>query len=204
MPLQNRIDPFGDIFATPARGLWMGNRGCLHDDQKRIVREWKTKYWLICTLTSGDTRRTLMKPGWYTELFFMDEPTALAAGHRPCPQCRGQAYRSFKSAFATAAAAAGRQINSASDIDAVLHIERLGNSRPQVEASTLPDGAMVKVDGKAWAKKGSRLFKWTPDGYKSTRPTGSIRAELLTPASTVAALHAGYEVSFHPSVGEFD
>ena len=163
MPLQNRVTPFGEIIATDARGDFMGNRGgCLHDAERRLVRQWAGRAWITCRLEFKGNRRTVMTPGLYTELLFLDEATALAAGHRPCAECRRDDYRRFKALFADALAARAVTIKTAPDMDAVLHAERLSPQRTEAEARDLPDGVMVALEGEAWLKWGNALHAWTP------------------------------------------
>lgn len=197
MPLQNRVDPFGALFATPHRGAWMGNRGRLHDAQRNIVRRWAGKCWIACALQFKDYRRAaLMRPDSYTELFFLDEATAYAAGHRPCAECRRADYNRFKAAF-TAVHPAAR---TAADLDAILHRERTG-PRAQARPADLPDGAMVAEAGQAWLKAGAALRLWTPAGYAEARALPQAAMDVLTPATTVALLRAGLPVQIDASAG---
>ncbi len=193
MPLQNRVDPFGQIIATPERGAWMGNRGLLHDAHQNIRRPYRLKAWLTCVLEFRGRRRTVMSPGLYTELFFMDEATAFAAGHRPCYECRRADYNRFKAA---AEAGSGLTLPTAGDMDATLHAERmdpLGDKRSYgAPLADLPDGVMISQAGAPWLKWQEELHRWTPGGYTDRRPLGSGEAQVLTPHLTVAALTAGY------------
>ncbi len=199
-PLQNRVTPFGDIIADPARGALMGNRGGrIHDPATRTLtpRRWASRQWICCLTLFGERRRAVMGPG-YTELFFLDEVTALAAGHRPCFECRRDAARAFAAALA---AGRGEGRRPAGDIDRLLHAERLegrGKRIHQAALATLPDGAMIAVDGEAFAVSGDRLLAWTPAGYGRVvaRPSAGTAA-VLTPASAVAALSAGYRPLWH-------
>ena len=211
MPLQNRVDPFGGIAASPARGLFTGNRGVIHDPGTRslLSRRWTTKAWIVCDLVHPRERRRDVfgsngpdgAAGW-TELFFLDEVTALAAGHRPCFYCRREAATRFADAFAEAFRIAGRK---ATDIDARLHAERLasgGTTRPLTEAETraLPDGAMVALGGRPFAVRHGALLPWSFSGYGPppphcrSLPEGAI---LITPPTTVAVLKAGYRPVWH-------
>lgn len=176
----------------------MGNRGRLHDVNKRIVRKWTTKSWLICALTFGGRKRQIMGPTTYTELFFLDEPTALAAGHRPCAECRRSDYRAYKQAFVDGQGIADTSVVTAADMDRRLHADRTGE-RHLCAAAALPDGAMVALDGAVWLKTDERLLRWTPSGYSESRKTPIDAVEVLTPAATVAALIEGYRPTFHPS-----
>ena len=198
MPLQNRIDPFGTIFATEHRGDLMGNRGRLHDANKAIVRPWNGKAWITCALAFNGRKRELMSPDSYTELFFLDEATALAAGHRPCAECRRADYNRFKAAFTQAQAAQGVDVHGAGDVDGVLHRERRATRRTG-QAAALPDGVMLALDDQAWLKVDDALRLWTPAGYTASRPLPAFELEVLTPASTVVALQAGYVVQLHRS-----
>jgi hypothetical protein len=193
MPLQNRVTPLGELIATPERGLVYGNRGRLHDDERRIRRQWQVKRWISCRLEFRGRHRTggPMPPGRYTGLFFLDEATAFAAGHRPCAECRREDYVRFM-------ALAGE--SRADDIDARLHEERLG-PKPTRTVSALPDGAFVLLDGAPWLVLRGELLRWTPAGYAQRRPA-SGRARVLTPLSALPALEAGWNgvVPFlHPS-----
>src|SRR5512146_245181 len=125
MPLQNRVDPYGKLHAVAARGAWMGNRGILHDDARRIVAPWRLKRWITCTLIFRGRQREVFAPRRYSELFFLDEATSFAAGHRPCAECRRERYNEFRAAWS--AANTGdllKQKAGADEIDRVLHAER--------------------------------------------------------------------------------
>ena len=203
MPLQNRATPFGEIVAVEGRGLLMGNRGILHDDQRRIVRAWQVQRWIACVTEFRGRRRELMRPHSYTELFFLDEAAAFAAGHRPCAECRHADYQRFKSAWATAHG----QPPSAEAMDAVLHADRLeGRGRNQgkrtyhAEIATLPDGVYLALDGRAWLLWRGSLLAWSAGAYTERRPVPrSGMVEALTPAALVAVFRAGYTPSVHPS-----
>ena len=197
MPRQNRVTPYGELIAVPDRGMFWGNRGVLHDDQGRLVRYSRARAWLICVLEFKGRRRTLMTPGRLTELFFLDEATGLAAGHRPCGECRRGDYQAFKWAF-------GVGSGGASEMDARLHADRL--VRPGVRRryaaspSTLPDGTMVEASGQPWLVHEGGLLAWTPGGYGSWRVVEpSSEVTVITPRATVAALAAGYRPVVHPS-----
>jgi hypothetical protein len=201
MPLQNRVDPFGEVFADPARGLWLGNRGVLHDDRRTIRRPWQVRRWITCRLTFRGRHREVMSPRTWTELFFLDEATAFAAGHRPCGQCRYADYRRFRDLWHTVHP--GDPVG-ADWIDRRLHAERLaGRSGKRTEAARLaelPDGTFIAQDGGAWLVQGSLLLRWSPAGYFDRRPrppTG--RVEVLTPLSVVEIFRAGYRPHVHPT-----
>ena len=193
MPLQNRVTPLGDVVAVPDRGLVYGNRGCLHDASGRIVRRYGTRRWIACRLEfKGWHRSPLMQPGKLTELFFLDEATAFAAGHRPCAECRREDYRRF-----LAIAGATR----ADEIDARLHAERLG-ARRRLPARELPDGTFVVLGGAPWLALGDELLRWTPGGYADRVPEPAGPVEVVTAPTLVDVLHAGWSGAvplLHPS-----
>jgi hypothetical protein len=206
MPLQNRVTPFGEIVATPQRGLLMGNRGIIHDPATKTLlrRRWATKAWIVCRCDYKGRRRDVMARRSWTELFFLDEATALAAGHRPCFFCRRAAAQAFRAAWAKGN---GGMRPAASDMDAILHGERLqrGTKRIHILMSPmedLPDGAMIAANGIAFVIAAGRPLLWSADGYHSAGALPFVDG-LLTPPSTVAALRAGYRPALHPSV-EFD
>ena len=190
-PLQNRVDPFGELRATPERGGLMGNRGGrLHrDDQTLSASRWKTRHWLICVCEFKNRHRDVWGR-FYTELFFLDEPTALAAGHRPCFECRRAAAKAFIAAFPGAP-------SGVETMDEALHRERVENRVKRLwraRLGDLPDGAMIARDRRAHAVRSGRLLPWSFAGYEAP---GSLDADalvdVLTPPSTVAALKAGYK-----------
>jgi hypothetical protein len=200
MPLQNRVTPFGDIVALAGRGLVMGNRGVLHDDSRRIVRYSQVRRWLACRIEFRGRRRIIMRPHSYTELFFLDEATAFAAGHRPCAECRHADYRRFCTLWAICH---GEPV-SADIIDRQLHRDRLAGRRAKrvyrEDLADLPDGAYIAVDDRAWLVWGKALFAWSARGYTERRKRSAHReVDVLTPRSTVAVLAAGYQVAVHPS-----
>ena len=196
MPHRNRVTPLGEIIAHPARGLVFGNRGCLHDDDGRIRRNYAVRRWIACRLDFKDRRRELLQPGRYTELFFLDEATAFAAGHRPCAECRREDYNRFVELSDGLRAAA---------IDDRLHAERF--TRHEAPVDELPDGAFVLCDGAPWLVRGDSLLRWTPAGYTDAmpRPAGT-RACVVTPPSLVAVLRRGWRPTavplVHPSVAD--
>jgi hypothetical protein len=194
MPLQNRVTPLSELIAVPARGLVYGNRGCLHDEHGRIRRRYAVKRWIACRLEfRGWHREPLLQPGRFTELFFLDEATALAAGHRPCALCRRADYVRFTEIWSTLHPGRG----GADAIDAQLHTERVGPARAQrhheADLDALPDGAFVLEDGAPRLVLGERLLTWTAAGYVDPRPRGAgRRAVLVTPPSLVGVLEAGW------------
>lgn len=203
MPLQNRVTPFGDIVAILQRGLFTGNRGIIHDPATRTLlkRRWASRAWLICVCEFQGRRRAVMGRRTWTELFFLDEAVALAAGHRPCFFCRRRAAQAFRAAWAGSRAA---KAPPASEIDAVLHAERLDRGRKRLHAlpggaDDLPDGTVVAAAGEAYTLAHGRAFRWTPCGYE--RAAEIPRADaLITPPSTLAALCAGYRPVLHQSI----
>jgi hypothetical protein len=199
--LQNRVTPRGEIVSAPERGTLMGNRGVLHDGARQIVRPWQLIRWIACATAFRGRWRPVMAPGRWTELFFLDEATALAAGHRPCAHCRHADYQRFRRAWS---AARGIDLPSADAIDRLLHADRLTGRREQrtylERRDDLPDSAMVLLDGEAWLVRGDELLRWSLAGY-GPRRSGDLpeRLEVLTPRSAVAALAAGYAPAVHES-----
>ena len=203
MPLQNRVTPFGEILALPERGLFTGNRGIIHDPATRtlLARRWTGKAWIVCLCEYKGMRREVMGGRSWTELFFLDEATALAAGHRPCFFCRREAANRFRASWAQ-----GNQVAppSAPDMDRVLHAERLDGKAKRRhplpgKIGDLPDGAMIAVGDEAFVVLHGKAFRWTPAGYRrATLPLQN--AQLLTPPSTVRTLDAGYDPVLHPSL----
>lgn len=199
MPLQNRVTPFGDVVALAGRGTLMGNRGILHDDARRVVRPFQVRRWIACRLEWRGRKRTVMTPHRYTELFFLDEAAAFAAGHRPCAECRREDYRTFCRVWE--AAGCGRP--AADEMDLVLHAERLDGRRKRIHLAPyrdLPDGTYVARDGRPWLVWGDALRLWTDGGYAQTapRPRGGD-GEVLTPPSIVRAFAAGYRPAIYPA-----
>lgn len=204
MPLQNRVDPFGRLVATPEYGTLMGNRGCLHNNRREIVAgaASTTDAWVTCLPATDGPKRQLMRPGWYTELFFLDEATALSAGHRPCGQCRRAAYVAFKTALAIGNAGRIPEIRTGKQADLLMKVDRSRRDAGDFESrrpSDLPDGAMFERGGKAWLKLRDRALEWRFSGYGNARslPAGSVK--VITPRSTLVALGAGYDCTWHES-----
>jgi hypothetical protein len=205
MPLRNRVTPLGDLVAEPGRGLVYGNRGCLHDRDGAIVRGYNGTRWISCRLEfRGRRRRPLVQPGRYTGLFFLDEATALAAGHRPCAECRREDYRRLVEVWQTIHPGD----HGADAIDARLHEERVvlpARSKRMHDApiDALPDGAFVLIPSGPHLVLGSSLLRWSSAGYDSARPRPPHGpARVLTPPSLLAVLHAGWSPLvplIHPS-----
>jgi hypothetical protein len=219
MPLQNRVDPFGQIHAVPDRGLFTGNRGIIHDPATKTLlkKRWTLPAWIICTCDFKNRRREPMgrnrkglpgqpdKAGW-TELFFLDEVTAMAAGHRPCFHCRRERATDFLHRFGTAF---GIDEPRAPMLDKRLHEERLASGGKPLtlnmqDLGTLPDGAMIADGSVAYALRGGAALPWSFAGYSDQIDVSALHGRplrLLTPAATLAVLRGGYEPVWHPSAG---
>jgi hypothetical protein len=202
MPLQNRVSPFGELFVDRARGLFMGNRGGrFHRDDRTLgARRHVTRAWICCRLDFKGRQRDVWGR-FYTELFFLDEVTALSAGHRPCFECRRKDAELFAGLWA--GSAGRRERPSAAEMDALLHTERLDGRAKRTHrlpGDGLPDGAVIAIEEHAFAVRGSSLLHWTPSGYgaRRRRPRGATVA-VLTPPSILKVLAAGYCPRWHPS-----
>ncbi len=198
------MTPFSTLIATPARGTLMGNRGCLHDDHGQIKRQFQGQRWIICLLQFKHRWRTVMTPGHYTELFFLDEATAFAAGHRPCAECQHDRFTLFRTLWAQANPdLAPSPKPAATVIDAVLHRERLADqwATPRYchALRDLPDGTFITDDEEhAYLTQQGRLWHWSPTGYTSHELTNlQLPARILTPASLIRTLAAGYPLGIH-------
>jgi hypothetical protein len=204
MPKKNRVTPNGEIIASTARGSYMGNRGVLHDYKGELTaKRWTHQQWIICLLKFKGRKRQLMAPGCYTELFFLDEATALAAGHRPCWECNRERYTHFKYAWLAGNPEYDFDARtSIKDIDKVLHSERVDRFKKKPTwssaLSALPNGVMVSLpDGgdASYLVNDGQLRLWSPGGYGQPQAVaGDIKVSVLTPLSTVNAILAGYEV----------
>jgi hypothetical protein len=201
MPLQNRVTPTGDIIATPHRGMFTGNRGIIHDPAtKTLTRRWAGRAWLTCLCEFRGWRREVMGGRSWTELFFLDEATAFAAGHRPCFFCRRQDANRFRAAWEQGNGIANVR---AGDIDVLLHAERLSSGKKRLHAlpmpmQELPDGTMLQEGNDSYLIVGGQALRWTPGGYRQA-PNALQSAMLLTPPSTVRALSTGYRPVLHRS-----
>jgi hypothetical protein len=206
MPLQNRVTPSGDLVAVPSRGLFMGNRGGRFHAATRTLtnRRWASRQWICCVLDFKDRHRDVWGR-FYTELFFIDEPTALAAGHRPCFECRRTDALAFAEKWRDAKGLRARP--HANAMDEVLHRERLQGRVKRFHRQSiedLPDGAFLALEEGAFAVRGDALLRWTPGGYHgATQRPRSATVDVLTPPSILAVLSAGYRPHWHPSANRF-
>ena len=208
MPLQNRVDPYGQLHAVGARGAWMGNRGVLHNSAREIVSPWRSPRWITCVLRSKGIRREVFAPHGYSELFFLDEATSLAAGHRPCAECRRDRFKEFCDAWATSSG--GARVSShpvrAGEIDRVLHAERVrrqGEKKTYEAApSSLPPGTMIEREGRAFLSWGGRLRAWSFSGYgRAVEVPPRTKVKVLTPRSIVRTIRSGFVPQVHESGG---
>jgi hypothetical protein len=192
MPLRNRVTPFGELIAVPARGTFMGNRGgIIHNDDRQIVRHYTSRRWIACVLEFRGRRRVVMSPNRYTELFFLDEAVALAAGHRPCAECRRARFNDFKEAWG------GSDIR-ADAMDLELHPARIDSRKRKVTYAaaigSLPNGCFVEIGGEAYLIWRGNLHRYTPDGYVAKIPIPrELTVSVLTPEPIVRCLRNGYE-----------
>lgn len=201
MSLQNRIDPWGNLNRTSARGAWLGNRGILHNEKKEIVAPWRHKAWIICNLEFKGRKREVFSANSYSELFFLDEATALSAGHRPCAECRRKRYTEFKTAWCNANAY-GNMV-PVSQIDKQLHSERAirsgGKVTFEIEFSMLPEGAFIETGKTALLFWKEKLKRWSFEGYESFdyQPAPTEPVKVLTPFSTIQLLRSGFRPQVH-------
>lgn len=206
MPLQNRVSPSGELLVTPARGTFMGNRGgAIHNDRREIVRQYVSRRWIACVLEFRGRRRVVMSPRRYTELFFLDEAVALAAGHRPCAECRRARFNEFRRAWA------GRDdsspLPSADSMDLELHSARVGRKKEKViyraELRSLPDGCFIEIEDAVYLVWEHALFRWTPDSYTERREMDNRIINVLTPEPIVRCLRNGYRPDLHKSLARW-
>jgi hypothetical protein len=202
MPLENRVTPCGEILALATRGTFMGNRGgALHNQKREIVRQYASRRWITCLLEFKGRHRTVMSPGRYTELFFLDEAVALAAGHRPCAECRRERFNAFKAAWRPEPMA---DFLYADDIDWELHRARIRGHREKVtypaDSKSLPDGCFVQIADASYLVWREGLLRWSPEAYveKHSR-SGRGDVTVLTPEPIVRCLRHGYRPEIHPS-----
>lgn len=206
MTLQNRVDPWGQLHSVSARGSLLGNRGRLHNEHRQVVSQWQRLAWVTCELVFIGRHRDVFGANTYSELFFLDEATALSAGHRPCATCRRERYDEFKSKWLVANSAQNLiPSSSIAEVDKLLHAERVGRSGAKVtfEApiNSLPLGALVEIDGQALLVWHQGLMRWSFSGYSaaSEQPAPSTRVRVLTPESIVRTLAGGFRPNVHPS-----
>jgi len=204
MPLQNRVTPEGEIIATQARGTLMGNRGgMIHRIDKTLsTKRWHSKQWIACKLSYRGRWREVMGPDGYTELFFLDEATAFAAGHRPCYECRRREAQHFADVWAEAHGGGGRA--KAGDIDAMLHAERLTPEAAKrcfkSHVGALPTGTQVRHGDFCYLVLARRLLRWSPAGYTLALDVPvDLVVDVLTPQSVVEVFRAGYDADVHES-----
>ena len=196
MARQNRVLPTGDIIADPARGTLMGNRGVLHDAHGQLGRSrWRHPHWICCVLDFKNRQRRIMQPGRYTELFFLDEAVAFAAGHRPCAECRRADYTRFRALWEQAHG----PVRNAAALDRALHRARVTRSRAQIRFDSpldaLPDGCFVMWQDRPHLVLGDTLRPYTPAGYGPAIPRPAALSVVLTPRPLVDVLAAGYRPS---------
>jgi hypothetical protein len=209
MPRQNRVNPFGQIVATSAHGTLMGNRGCLHDNGDHPLRQYQSRRWIICVLDFKGRKRVPMPPGQYTSLFFLDEATALAAGHRPCAECQRERFNLFRTHWAAAnPELANGSLPCVDVIDTALHRERISGhhlQRNKVKLTytehldALPDGTFVVLETSdaPYLVRGDALYRWSFEGYGQPIARRAAAVQVLTPRSTVRALAHGYISDVH-------
>lgn len=206
MTLQNRVTPFGELKSINSRGEFLGNRGILHNDEKQIVKQWRHKAWVTCSLEYQGIQREIFIKGNYSELFFLDEATALSAGHRPCGDCRRERLKEFKLLWQLANAESGDTSSiGIGEIDKQMHVERTQPDGTKVtyqaKLGELPDGIFVSIDAIAVLKWNKKLFEWSAQGYAARMevPSDDLVVNVLTPKSVVGAIKAGYVPQVHHS-----
>ncbi len=197
MPLQNRVNPYGEICYSDQRGTLMGNRGNLHNAQQQIVRKYQLKRWIICLLEFKGRHQKVMHPGYYTELFFLDEATGLAAGHRPCGECQYKRFKEFITLWKNANDAPGLNL---AQVDAQLHLERTAKDKPLASLDDLPDGVFMEYETKPYLLYRGSIWEWSFAGYlqPQLRPH-NLEVKILTPVSIVKTIAAGFTPAIHPT-----
>jgi hypothetical protein len=208
--LQNRVDPYGNIIKTSARGSWTGNRGVLHNAGKEILRPFRLKAWITCLLEFKGRKRRVMAPDRWTELFFLDEVTAFAAGHRPCFECRRQDAVRFKDFWLKGNPGYHfDERTSINEIDKILHNERIDRNGSKItfteNSANLPNGTFIQYESLPFLVLDGLIFKWSPFGYEKRIPIPPLDEMIvLTPRSIVNAFRAGYipQVSLPSAVME--
>lgn len=203
MTLQNRVDPFGQIHAIPSRGTLMGNRGILHDEQRNVLKTHAHRNWVSCTLSHKNIRRKVMAPSRYTELFFLDEATALAAGHRPCATCRRDRYKAFTDTWQQVHGGPVGGLSLPQTIDRALHKARIDRRKKvtfDAPLADLPDGAMFADTDTPILIWEGRLHRWSFDGYTPYEAAAPETVTVLTPEPLIAVLGQGYRPDVHASL----
>lgn len=196
--LQNRVDPYGNLIRTAARGAWTGTRGLIHNDQQEIIRAFKLKAWITCKLEFKGRKRKMMSPNRYTELFFLDEATAFAAGHRPCCECRREDFNRFKSYWLTGNPEYDFNLKtSIKYIDEVIHAERINKQQSAVtfkeNGHDIPNGTFISFNNEPYVLFNNRIFLWSPFGYgEGVSLPNPDKLIVLTPTSIVNTFRAGY------------
>jgi len=203
MPLQNRVDPKGQLHAVTSRGMFMGNKGHLHNDTKQIVRNFSWNGWIICALQHQGIKRELMAVGEYTELFFLDEATALSAGHRPCGYCLREKYNEFKKTWIGANCEDESQNVNMTDINKINQKERYhrGSKVTFVERmDSLPNGAFIEFELNFYLIYQGAKYLWSFDGYTEKSALSADNVTVLTPKTFISVLASGYEPIYHDSL----
>ena len=206
MPYQNRVDPWGNIHAEKSRGMFLGNRGVLHNENQQIIASHRIKGWVTCLLEFKGRKRKVMTPKRYTELFFLDEVTAFSAGHRPCAECRRNRYNEFKEKWleANGELLEGKK-PTAPNMDNIIHKEMISNKRKVTYVSalgSLPDGTMIEINSKAYLIWESNLFEWSFSGYVRSEMAFNLsdKVIVLTPLSYVKTFSKGFIPEIHESI----
>jgi hypothetical protein len=207
-PLQNRVDPFGHLIRTLARGAWMGNRGLIHNEHQQIIRSFRLKAWITCVLEFKGRHREVMIPNLYTELFFLDEATAFSAGHRPCAECRRMDFNRFKAAWVLGNSLYMYHMKTPiGEIDEILHRERMNingtKSTYTEKPGNLPEGSFIEYNGKPYVvRQSNRAILWTPFGYTDNIILPAVtEVNVLTPKSIINTFRAGYIPQIHETAG---
>jgi hypothetical protein len=208
MPLQNRINPMGELEAIKSRGAFLGNRGIIHNEQKKIISSFKIKGWVTCRLEFKGRKRELMAKGRYTELFFLDEATALSAGHRPCAECRRKRYNEFKLKWLQAnESLLINDSTSIASIDKIIHQDRIYKKQKvtyQDKMNLLPKGTMIQINSINYLIWNNKVFKWTFEGYEiSNIDITNNNVIVLTPKSYVEMFKKGFVPTVHNSLENY-
>ncbi len=203
MSLQNRVNPWGNIIRTSERGTFLGNRGNIHNDKKEIVRNYLTKRWITCRLKYKNRNREVMTPSLYTELFFFDEASAFAAGHRPCAECRRERFHEFKEIWLKANLNIENEKVIIEKVDEIIHSERIENGKKKTyiaKLKELPGGTFFSFNGEAYLISLGKIFLWSFSGYKSIElKKFPEKVDVLTPKSFVKIFEEGFIPGIHKS-----